>query len=713
MFESSRWIRYRVKNTCVAEKYNPSPFLTRSFEVKKALVQAKLCICGFYEAAYFINGRVIPDSYRPTIPCTPSKAVVYNSYNVTELLCDGVNRIGILLAVTRSHPDVAKIAPCAIMQLDLLYADGSLETIVSDNSFKATTSSVVFTYRECGEIHDARLASPFELSRSSTDDSLFECVEVIEDFNCVFRTSDCPPIRKICEKDGVEISHGLFDFQTTTAGYVKVTVSGKKGSRIKLDYSERLLGDGKHVDMSTYMKDKKPCPSTYNSDEYILNGEKDTTFEQFFSIHGFRYVEVTGEYDSIKLCAVVCHTDMKRDSFFSCNNTLLNRIHDACANSIATCTQTFFVDNPKRDAAWVGDQMLSAEATSILFDSYDTHFENMLMCIDSLDDRGAIPSRVPSLGAWCYDNVFLGPDWSNGVAFLVPYYAYKYFGRREIVDAVWDTMNRSLDFFKTLSKDNNHLLNQYGTGDWSAVKSGCPLEIAMTVYYYNCADIMNQLALALGKDNTQYIALMNDIRCAYREKYVVDGKIQGKHISEFILPAYVGILDDDEIPYAVKTIADMIADDGFAFTFGCHGLRMIFDVLSENGYANLVYKVLTNDKALGYARNIRLGYDTVPERFDWERDGIYSLNHHFFACAAVWFYKYVAGIRINGFGYDDIEISPIHVDGIDSFDCSLHGIRVSLENRVITVSSPYPFSLSYGAESRKCDAGEHCFPFDR
>ncbi len=447
----------------------------------------------------------------------------------------------------------------------------------------------------------------------------------------------------------------------------------------------------------------------YNSVEYILSGEKNEKFEQLFSVHGFRYVEVIGNYKSLRLTAVTCHTDVKQVSYFCCDNDILNRIHNACANSIATCAQTFFVDNPKRDAAWVGDQMLSAEAAAILFNSYDLHLENMLMCSEALTDEIGLPCVVPATGKWMFGKEFSGPDWGDGVVFQVPYYQYKYTGDKRIIKAVYNTAEKLMEYFATLSNNGSCLLNQYGIGDWSAVKPGCSVEVSMSAYYRVCAVILAKFAKILGKDSASYEKLAENIKTQFREKYVKNGKMNGGHITEFLLAAWAGFLSKEEAKDAAKTASEMIKADGLAFTFGAHGLRTAFDVLSENGYAQTVYNVLVNENVLGYAYNIKQGYNTVPERFDWEKDGVFSLNHHFFATAASWFYKWVAGIKVQGLNCKSIEISPVLLSDIKSFKANLRGISVCRENNILKINCPFDFTLKLNKSSTKYKSGSYTF----
>ena len=712
MFENSKWINYSLKKDPSVKTSLPSPYIAKTFSLKEKPSKAILNICGYGEGAYYINGSLISDSFRPTIPSLISKTVIYNSYDVTEMLKNGKNRIGIILGNYRCYKDCpllpAPMTQKVILQLDIIYADGTNYALVSDDSFKAFESPLLFSDTTFGEIYDARK----EISgwcAPDFDDSEWFPVSEVSAPEGEFRKSDCPGVVKYDENKGVEILPGLFDFYNTTSGYVRMKISGKCGNRIKLDYSERLTPDGMHVDMATYLKEEKPYPDMYNSAEFILNGETDKVFEALFALHGYRYVEVTGEYDNIELTAVTAHTDIIEDSSFVCDNKILNGIHRNCIRSIKTCCQGYWVDNPKRDAPWLGDEMLSAEAIAINFDSFAVSYENMMMAADSQNEYGTVPSILYSAKE-SYDQ-FIGPDWTDGVLFHVPYYTYKYTGNRKIVDDMWDSMNLAFNNFRRLG-NGGYLLNKKGTGDWNPIKYGCSLEIAMTAYYRISALMMAELADATDRDSTQYRELAENIKNEFREKYVKNGEFNGNHITEYILSASVGFLTEDEERKAVERVVEMVKADGMAITFGTHGNRMFYDLLSEHGYQQFVFDVLTNDKKLGFAQQVKDGMTTLAERYAYATQAIMSLNHHYLSHVDTWLYKWIAGIKINGFGYDDVVIEPSFVDGIGNVKANLHGIKVEYDKNSIKIDSPYAFTLKLKNSVKHLNMGKYEFSLD-
>lgn len=674
-------------------------------------INAVFNICGYGEGAYYINGDAIPDSFRPTVPSLITKTVIYNSYDVTSMLRMGKNRIGMILSNYRCFRSCTALpepmTQKAVLQLDIRYSDNTVESVVSDSSFKAFESPVLFTENTFGEIYDAR-KEILDWCKPDFDDLQWYNVSETYAPTGKIRKSDCPQVIKYDENKGIEILPGVFDFVNTTSGYVRMKITGKSGQRIKLNYSERLTPEGNHVDCSAYQKDRKPYPDMYNSAEYILDGEKDKVFETLFALYGFRYVEVIGEYENIELTAVMAHTNIINDSLFVCNNRILNAIHRNCLRSIKTCCQGFWVDNPKRDAPWMGDEMLSAEAIAMNFDAYSTLYENMMMCKDLQNPDGILPNTLYA-GKWAFER-FLGPEWTDGVLFHVPYYTYKYSGNRKIVDDMWDSMNRALEGFRMFG-DGGYLLNKKGTGDWNGIKSGCSLEIAMTAYYRLDAIMMAEMAEATGRNAAPYYELAENIRREFRTKYITDGMYKANHITEYILAAYVGFLDEEETQSAVKKIVQMVKDDNMAITFGTHGNRMFYDLLSKYGYQQFIFEVLTNDKELGFAQQVKDGLTTLAEKYMYASEPIMSLNHHYMSHVDTWFLKWVSGIKVDGFGYENLVIEPSFIEGVNEVKAEVHGIKVHYNGQKVKIESPYKFTFKNKCETIKCEPGS--YEFDR
>ena len=706
MFENSKWIGRAAKTPGEPVCTTPAPYLAKSFFLREKPSEAILNVCGIGDAAYFLNGKRIPGVIRPTYASDITKTIIYNTFDVTDQLSAGQNRFGAILGSFRVNCASWPNSPLMlILELSVTYPDGTTETIVSDESFGCADSPITFSASCCGERQDARLEIP-GWCYAGFDDSDWDRAAIIPSPAGKFRATDCPPKKITDERPFVEIAPKLFDCGITTAGYARMKITGKAGTLIKLNYSERLLPGEPHVDRSAFAK--WSYPDMYNSDEYILDGTNGKVFDQYMAFHGFRYVEVVGDYDEIELTAVTEHTDIKETADFVCDNEIVNKIHKACVSSVKTCCQDVFVDNPKRDAPWIGDTMLSSEVIVSEFDGNALLIENAKLCHDDTNDAGLIPYCVPAVTSWCYSKRFSGPDWGNSVVFQSVYWIYRYFGDLKPFITFRDDLEKSLGFFASIADDDGYIGDGgYATGDWSSVKTAPTAreDIMSNVYYKWDAEIMAELSEKAGYPRERYDEIAAKIRKAFRERYMKDGRFEEVSLSELIVLAARGFFDDSELPGIIDRIAKSFEENKKLITFGVHGIKMMSDLLCDNGYSQLLFDVVTNPDGPGYAKNVLDGLSCLTERFDYFVDGIFSLNHHFFCMVDTFFYRRLAGIRINDFASGDIVIAPDFVKGIDSLCATLRGITVSYDKTALKIESPYPFTH----DGKRYPAGNYSF----
>ena len=713
MFEKAKWIARGYAPlpwgfVSVLEQA-PSPYLVRDFEIEKGVKSALLNICGMGQGAYYINGNRISDSLLPTEPSDHSKTVIYKVFDITKMLKQGKNRLGVALG-NNAYADPASTGkrrprPEMIAQLDITYADGKTQSIVSDSSFKTADSPTLFTLRRCGEKYDARLE--IENWNTTCDISGWDNATISPGAGGAYRTTNCPPHRIMAEHEGVEISKGLFDFGINTSGWIRMKIKGKRGNEVKILYSEWLTPDKKHVSHDDLQECH--CPEMLHKDVYVLKGEEEEVFEPLFSYHGFRYVEILGEYDEVEFTALTVHTDLKKIAEFTCDNEVINKIHKACVNSMLTCAHGAPTDCPQREQnEWTGDGLVSVQTYMTSFDCFDMYYEWMLKFKDAQLPNGFISGVIPAKEDWPY-NFACGIDFSSAIIHI-PYFVWKASGRIEIVELMWENMERAMNYFATLTE--THLIRN-GVGDWINLGAMCDTEVTDTVYYRLDALYMAEMAAALGKDNEAYLSLAEDIKTAFRAKYIEKGRVNYNHITAITGAAYSKMLNDDEIPAEVGRIAQMLIADGYAITAGIHFLNWVFGLLDKFGYTQLLFDVVTNDKADGYAKNVKDGLTTLPERFEAGRSGYYkSLNHQFTCMVDAWFYRYFAGIRFEGIGAENIVIEPHFVEGINTLSAEVNGVKVQKTETEFLVDSPYDFTIILNGTAEKMKKGNHTFSLE-
>ena len=716
MFEKAKWItrtpwiKWGVPD---CDNPPPCPYLTRKFKVEKEIKSAVLNIVGYGQAAYFVNGNPIKSAILPTVNSANDKTVVYNSYDITEMLKTGDNRIGVILGnnyqILPSNIRVSCVK--MIAQLDINFSCGETAQIVSNTDWKTADSPIIFERRLFGEHYDSRKEIP-NWSSPDFDDTLWDNARICKGAGGNFRKTDIEPVCRIKEIKGKEIAKGLFDFGTNTAGWVKLFVKGKSGQEIVIKYAERITPDGKDIDRR-WLTDHE----NGHTDRYILSGKNEgEVWEQYMLYHGFKYVKVLGEYDFIQLTAVVAYNRLEETAHFSCDNETVNKIHKACINSLNTNRHNTLTDCPQREQnAWTGDGMASAESLNISFDAYNFFFEWMHHFKDEQRFDGQLPCIIPTVnGAW-ENNFASGPDWDSAI-FHIPYYTFKYSGNREIVDLMWENMNRSLKYFSSMSESR---LLDFGVGDWGAFDEKgdknyilCPIEITDTCFYRIAALMMAEMADATERASTEYLALAEKIKQDFRAKYVKNGRLDSDIDTALAISIYSGMLNGEEAVCEAKRLADIITKRGKRVFCGLHGLRTVFEVLSRYGYTQLAFDTIINPDYHSFGYLVNRGLDTLPECLNFDTQTTHefrSLNHHFFSHIDTWFYKFLAGININGFGFGNVVIEPRFVEGVNRLEATLHGITVSYNEEIIKINSPYSFTFKYKNKATQYSSGNYEF----
>ena len=166
MFEKAKWIAaLDIREWCHPShiKPPPAPYVIRDFDVRQGVKNVMLNVCGLGQAVYHLNGERIPDSIHPTHVSDYTKSFVYNTFDITALVEVGINRFGAILGhvyITDPENSFRKGTPRMIAQIEIEYASGEHETIVSDTSFLVHDSPTLFSLRRCGECYDASLEIP-------------------------------------------------------------------------------------------------------------------------------------------------------------------------------------------------------------------------------------------------------------------------------------------------------------------------------------------------------------------------------------------------------------------------------------------------------------------------------------------------------------------------------------------------------------------------
>ncbi len=705
MFHHANWI-----SSGDTSESAPAPFFRKKFYIEKGLKSAEMAVCGLGMGMYYLNGAAVTGDVLLTPITKYDSRVLFNRYTVTGHLQKGENVFGAVLGNGLYHckystwnfdkapwRDVPKMLFC----LTLTFQDGTVEKICSDTTWKTHPSPTLWNEPLGGEEYDAAAEQP-GWNDVGFDDSAWRPTKIAKAPGGILIPMELPPIRITKRLTGQKVSDTVWDFGENLSGWVKIRVRGQKGASIKLEFSE-IYRDGE-IDPSHLCIYTKDIP---HGDSYHLKGGGIEEWAPMFQYHGFRWcrTEIKGEVEILSLCAEVLHTDLPLHGDFSCSDDMLNQIHAATGRTTLGNFHGLPTDCPHREQnGWTGDACVSAEQCLMNYEMVSAYQKWMNDFKDVQRPSGQLPGIVPT-GGWGY-NWGSGPAWDSALI-LIPYYVYRYTGTLSLIAQMWENMNRYMDYIDSMATD---YLCCFGLGDWCPPPKTkvCPTELTDTAYYYVMAKTMSECAALMKEEEAgeRYRALAEHIRQAFRRRFWLGmSELFETNQTAVACAIYQGLLNADEIPGAAARLASLVRENDYHIDCGMLGTKYIFSALSENGYADVAYRMVVNPTMPSYAYWINNGLTTLGER--WNLDVPASRFHHMFSEVDLWFYRHLAGIQPLESGFAKVKIEPCFVEGIHWVKARHKGISVMWDETALHIVTPVPALVMLNGSAFELPAGTH------
>ena len=613
----------------------------------------------------------------------------YKTYEVTDLIKNGSNTIGAVLAdgwyagylgfgKKREHYGSK---PRLFVQLEIEYENGHIQKVVTDGTWKARYGPILETDFLMGEIYDGRKEMP-GWDTPSFDDSSWDEVAVTDNSEGIGEVQSYPgeTVQKIMEikpKELTEPDEGVyvFDMGQNFAGWVRLKVNGKAGTKVVLRFAEILNPDG-----SIYTENLREARCT---DTYILKGKGKELWEPQFTFHGFRYVEVTGYPGKPGLdtvTGVVVHSAIPITGSFECSNPMVNQLY---SNIVWSQRGNFIeipTDCPQRDErlGWTGDAQIFIRTSTYNMD-VSAFFTKWLVDLeDAQSDEGGFPDVAPRKVAMGDGTAAWG---DAGV--ICPWTIYEVYGDKRVIERHYESMKKWISYLKKNSKDL--LRPAKGYGDWVSIASDTPKDVIATAYFAYSTRLVSKAAAVLGKDEDadKYEELFEQIRSAFNKAYVSeDGRIKGETQTCYLLGLYFDLLPEDKREPATLHLIEAIRKKDWHLSTGFVGLSYLVPTLADTGHLDIAYRLLNNDTFPSWGYSIKNGATTIWERWDgWTEEkgfqtpGMNSFNHYSFGSIGRWLFGSVAGIDTEGPGYKRIIIKPRPGGGLDYAKASYKSIN--------------------------------------
>lgn len=649
-----------------------APLLRKGFSTKNKIKKARAFVSGigYYEMS--INGNKIGNSILEPGYSRYDKVAYYSVHDITnDLKKDNV--IGFELGrgwygITtptlwgeyKAKDWIGEPRLKALVKIE--YEDGTIENIITDNTFKTSNSPVIFDSLKAGEYYDARKEN-IDWSRVGFNDSSWaNAVTMNNSDQLNLKSQMFEPIREV---ETIQAQHikriddntYCVDFGRHIAGNVELKVKGKRGTKVRMQYAERMEEDGN----PTIWRFAPAQTGCYQQDIYILKGGKEEKYQAKFSYKGFRYLIVTGfpgEPSTSSFTAKVINSDMEEVGLFESSNDLFNKISSASKRSIQSNMHSIPTDCPTFEKlGWACDDAAPFEAMAYYYDINNLYEKRLQDYADDITPDGAISDVLPS--TWGLKDS--DPAW-NGSYIAIAWKMYEFYGNKKLLIRHYDNLKKYIN--RLTSQSTNYIITyneDKGYGDW------CPpdhvggrgpegLSLYHTVYYYWYTTLMSKIASEIGfeADTQSYNELAIKIKDAINARYFNSNenayyfpeKAGGYRQSAQVLPLYFDIVPKEKAQLVADNLAKDIISRNNHFWVGILGIEYIAEVLMKYGYIDLAYKIHLQDDFPSIGNMIREGATTLWESYSLATTR--SLNHKMYSTISEWLFRCVAGL-----GFDE------------------------------------------------------------
>jgi len=616
--------------------------------------------------------------------------VRYQAYDVTALLQPGDNAMGALLANGWFSGHIGNGAnqffgkvPAFLAQLEVTYADGRTQQIVTDTSWKSEQSPILATDFMLGETYDARLEVK-DWARAGLDDSKWNAAAVRDESARKLEAQIMEPVRQIVELKSKAVTEPkpgcwVYDLGQNMVGVVRLKVSAPAGTKVTLRHAEMLNPDG-----TLYTKNLRGAPSV---DHYLCKGDGTEVWQPTFTFHGFRYVELTGlpgRPDSDAVTGIVIASDTPQTGEFSCSDPRLNQLQANIQWGQRGNYVSIPTDCPQRDErlGWMGDAQVFIRTATYNAD-VAAFFTKWLVDVDDGQSPEGSFSDVNPNTMGCGSV----PAWGDA-GVICPWTIYEVYGDKRILEEHLLAMTKWVEYLRAHStnlirdKDRG---NDYG--DWLSIGADTPKDLIGTAYFAYSTHLLAKSCRALGRETAakKYEQLFADIKAAFNQRYVAaDGRIKGNTQCVYAMALKFELLPDELRAKAAQYLEDDIKAKGGHLSTGFVGVSYLLPVLTQAGKADTAYRLLLQDTFPSWLFSVKHGATTIWERWDgwtpekgFQDPGMNSFNHYSLGSCGEYLFGGVGGIRPASPGYKTIRIKPVIRKGLTwaktSYD-SINGI---------------------------------------
>ena len=710
---------------------DPAPLFRKEFTLQeKEIASARVYMTALGSFDLTINGQEISEDYFSPGKLAYNQQLTYVTYDVTEWLKQGEPNV---LGATLLHGWYDRAVGCvdiwspwgdtnALMgMLEVAYADGSTEKIVTDETFRCSLEGPV---REDdiyqGEYYDANYEKTgFDLPGYETDTSWqpAEGNAIREEYLTIPLLGKMnEPISCVQTMTPVSVTEPtenvfVYDFGQNFAGTCRVKLKGEQGRVVTLRYGEAIneenLVNKDDVVGSIWTENLLTAEAT---DYYVLKGAEEEVFEPEYVFHGFRYLQITGlEEAPIEVEGLVLSSDLEQTGEFESSDMALNRYYQ---NTVWSQRSNFMdnpMDCPQRDErhGWAGDAQVFSLTGCYHMNTY-AFYSKYLEDMRSIQNAGgSFPDMAPrNFGAqWDGTGGAASNNCWGDAPVVIAWNLYTQYGDKRILEENYDALCRWVDML--IETSDNYIRYWGGYGDHLSGES-TPTDVTDTAWCARSADLVSRIAEILGKteDAQHYRQEYDNFKQAWQNAYVTpEGITICNTQTSYALGLSFGLFPKELEETAKEQLALLAEYSGYRINTGYSGISYLLPALSNGGKEDAAYKLLMQKEypsllflaENGATTTWESFYSYIPQENGYRLDG--SLNHYAFGAVAGWLYTDVLGIRSdeNDPGYHHILLEPKVNEALSYAKGSYNSIYGKIESSWERTENGYNYSFAIPA----------------
>ncbi len=660
--------------------------LRREFTPRGPVRRALLFVTGLGSYTLSIDGvPIAADNLLEPGWTETSRTCLYATHDVTMQLRPGANAIGLTLAggmynVTAVPGRYTKFVSAprpllAFAQLRLEYADGTTETIVTDEHWRVAPGPTTFAHIFGGEDYDAQ-REPKGWDLPGFDATGWRAAVVAAAPGGELRGSSlaAPPIRTqatLSPMSKRQLKPGIcvYDLGQNAALMPRLRVHGAAGTRVKIRPAELLKSDGSIDAGST-----RPAndDASWN---YTLAGQGDEAWTPRFFYHGARYLQVECTApDGAELPVVdgieahVVHGDAPAAGEFACSNELFNRIATLVKWAQRSNLVSVLTDCPHRERlGWLEQYHLNGPSLRYHFDLTRLYAKGFNDMADAQRPNGLVPDIAPEYVR--FEEGFRdSPEWGSAYI-LAAWQQYVWTGDETSLRRHYAGMQRYFAYLTTRAQE--HVLS-FGLGDWydigpnrPGVAQLTPIALTATAAYYEDAIVLQRIAERLGRtqDAQRYASVAAEIAAAFNARFFDAAQTNYATGSQTAnsMPIVLGLVPEGKVAAIVDRIAADVRAHDNAITAGDVGYRYLLRALAAGGRSDVIFALNNQTGKPGYGYQLAQGATSLTEAWDAGRHS--SQNHFMLGQIIEWFFHDLAGLAPDpaapGFGRTIVRPNPV------------------------------------------------------